>query len=127
MTLFHLRCAAVSQQYGYDAYKQMETVDEFVFSLRDSITRQKRQTGILFLELFRTCANNGTFCEELCDPVNKGATPWRLGQMSTSIAGACLAWEKNQLGTIHVPGLLVPGLHSWARHVEQKLLLTMLL
>lgn len=72
------------QQYAFDAYRQMEAVDEFLHGVLAAARRQQRHTGLLFVEAFRSCFKNDDNCDESCGKFDQG----RQGLFNTTIGGA---------------------------------------
>jgi hypothetical protein len=72
------------QQYQFDAYKEMEAVDEFLHGVLAAARRQQRHLGLLFVETFRSCFNDPETCDKSCGKLDQG----RQGVFNTTIAGA---------------------------------------
>lgn len=70
----------------------MEAVDEFLFGLLAAAQRRQRDIGVLFMESFRTCANDSAVCDQLCGSTKKG----HQGDLTTSIKGACFLVVVNE-------------------------------
>lgn len=73
-----------TQQYAFDAYKQMEALDGFMHGLLAAAHRQQRHVGVLFVESFRSCFKHQDDCDKSCGKFKEG----RQGLFNTSIAGA---------------------------------------
>jgi hypothetical protein len=79
---------ALLQQYQFDAYKEMEAVDEFLHGVLAAARRQQRHLGLLFVETFRSCFNDQETCDKSCGKFDQG----RQGVFNTSIGGNS-AWN----------------------------------
>lgn len=76
-------CLCVGQQYSFDAYRQMEAVDEFLHGVQAAARRQQRQIGLLFVEVFRSCFKDQETCDKSCGKMDQG----RQGLFNTTLEG----------------------------------------
>jgi hypothetical protein len=60
------------QVYGFDAFREQEDVDEFLFNLHWAAHAQRRRPGVLFVETFRTCATDRSDCNKHCPSHKQG-------------------------------------------------------
>lgn len=98
------------QEYGFDAFREQEEVDEFLFRLHLAAYARQRPPGILFVETFRACSVHAYDCDRHCPALKQGQMLYNFSGRFTALHWPTVGrpWHSTQTPSTFKAALTTP-------------------